>query len=312
MPCSAACSSTRIDVDCVGHVHRSRHDDGGELDRDLRLAGYDVIGNAASLPSYATVTPSGEQSYTWAASTTDPAALQTADGTSRIAACWYSDTSFTVDVNLTDGQTHDLELYFLDWDGNNDGSEASRSDQRRRHRDGTEYRDGLVVPVGRLPEVGGQRERADHDHATWPGPMPCSAACSSIRRRRRPVSTVTGIGSSLNSSIYGQTVTFTATVGSTSGGVPTGSVEFYDGTTDLGSGTALTGSGNSATSTFTTSTLAAGTNASITADLHSDWNFGASSGSMSQTVNPRALTITAAGMNKVYDGTTTATVTLSD
>ena len=25
-------------------------------------------------------------------------------------------TSFTVDVNLADGQTHDLELYFLDWD----------------------------------------------------------------------------------------------------------------------------------------------------------------------------------------------------
>ena len=24
--------------------------------------------------------------------------------------------SFTVDVNLADGQTHDLELYFLDWD----------------------------------------------------------------------------------------------------------------------------------------------------------------------------------------------------
>ncbi len=57
-----------------------------------------------------------QSTYTWAATTTDPRALQTAGGTSRIAACWYSYTSFTVDVNLTDGQTHDLELYFVDWD----------------------------------------------------------------------------------------------------------------------------------------------------------------------------------------------------
>ena len=79
--------------------------------------GYDVIENAVSLPGYATVTPSGESSSTgWPANTTDPRALQTAGGGSRIAACWYSATSFTVDVNLTDGQTHDLELYFLDWD----------------------------------------------------------------------------------------------------------------------------------------------------------------------------------------------------
>ncbi|MGA7502290.1 MAG: hypothetical protein WBX00_36815, partial [Isosphaeraceae bacterium] len=78
--------------------------------------GYDVIGNAASLPGYATVTPAGQTSYTWAASSTDPRALQDAGGTGHIAACWYSASSFTVDVNLTDGQTHDLELYFLDWD----------------------------------------------------------------------------------------------------------------------------------------------------------------------------------------------------
>ena len=54
--------------------------------------------------------------YTWASSTTDPRALQDAGGSGRIAAAWYSSTSFTVDVNMTDGNTHDLELYFLDWD----------------------------------------------------------------------------------------------------------------------------------------------------------------------------------------------------
>ena len=79
--------------------------------------GYDIIENAVSLPSYATVTPSGQSSSTgWPSSTTAPRALQTANGSSRIAACWYSATSFTVDVNLTDDQMHDLALYFLDWD----------------------------------------------------------------------------------------------------------------------------------------------------------------------------------------------------
>ena len=76
--------------------------------------GYEVIGNGTSLPPYATVTPSGQTSYTWASSTAIPGALEDVGGTSRIAACWYSPNSFTVRVNLTDGQTHGLELYFLD------------------------------------------------------------------------------------------------------------------------------------------------------------------------------------------------------
>ena len=88
----------------------------GNWIRTYGSQGYDVIGDAASLPSHATVTPAGQASYTWAASTTDPRALKDASGSGRIAACWYSASSFTVDVNLTDGQTHDLELYFLDWD----------------------------------------------------------------------------------------------------------------------------------------------------------------------------------------------------
>ncbi len=82
--------------------------------------GYDAIGYAASLPSYATVTPSNDTFYTWSSSTTNTSALQNpANPTgSRVAACWYSTNntpSFTINVNITDGQTHDLELYFLDY-----------------------------------------------------------------------------------------------------------------------------------------------------------------------------------------------------
>src|SRR5262249_53320254 len=40
----------------------------------------------------------------------------TAGATDRLAACWYSSTSLSINVNIIDGQTHDLELYFLDWD----------------------------------------------------------------------------------------------------------------------------------------------------------------------------------------------------
>ena len=85
--------------------------------------GYNVIGNAASYPAYAIVMPSGQSTYTWAASTSDPRALQTAGGTGRTAACWFSDAGFSIDVDLTGGQTHALALYAVDWDGHNGRSE---------------------------------------------------------------------------------------------------------------------------------------------------------------------------------------------
>jgi len=78
--------------------------------------GYSIIGNSVSYPSYATVTSSGQSSYTWVYSTSDPRALRYANGSGRIAACWYSNNSFSINVNLTDGQTHNLALYAVDWD----------------------------------------------------------------------------------------------------------------------------------------------------------------------------------------------------
>ena len=77
-------------------------------------AGYDVAGGSESLPSYASVAVDANY-YTWNGNTTDVRAPLTAPGsTSRIAACWCD--SITVDVNLTDGQAHDVSLYLLDWD----------------------------------------------------------------------------------------------------------------------------------------------------------------------------------------------------
>jgi hypothetical protein len=80
-------------------------------------SGYNVISNATSYPSYATVTASRETAYTWSASTSDVRALQKAPpATDRIAATWYSRSSFMIDINLTDGNTHKVSIYALDWD----------------------------------------------------------------------------------------------------------------------------------------------------------------------------------------------------
>ena len=96
-------------------------------------------------------------------------------------------------------------------------------------------------------------------------------------------------------------MTFTATVSDTSGGVPTGSVEFYDGSTDLGPGSALSGSGNSATSTLTTSTLTAGSH-SISAVYTPTGDFAGSSGSLTQTVNTPPATATFHGKDTTTEG----------
>jgi hypothetical protein len=82
--------------------------------------GYHLIGDASSYPSYAQVSANGNSNYVWNSSTDDPRALQEVGSSNRIAACWYGGTSsgqgFTINVSFTDGQTHQLALYLLDWD----------------------------------------------------------------------------------------------------------------------------------------------------------------------------------------------------
>src|SRR4051794_23699215 len=82
--------------------------------------GYGIVNNATKYPSYAHVSTSKATQYTWNPSTTDPRALQKADAkaTDRIASCWYSTSDFSLNVNLTDGKTHQVSLYALDWDTN--------------------------------------------------------------------------------------------------------------------------------------------------------------------------------------------------
>jgi hypothetical protein len=95
--------------------------------------------------------------------------------------------------------------------------------------------------------------------------------------------TTTKLVSSLNPSNFGQALTFTATVIPQQGfykGPPTGTVSFFDGTTNVGN-TQLNSGG---IATLTTSTLAVGTH-SITAAYKGDTNFGNSTSSiLSQVV----------------------------
>jgi uncharacterized repeat protein (TIGR01451 family) len=136
-------------------------------------------------------------------------------------------------------------------------------------------------------------------------------------------STSTSLTSSANPSQFGQSVTFTATVTSAAG-TPTGTVNFKEGATTLGSGT-LNASG---VATFTTSTLTLG-NHSITAEYVASTNFNAStsapvtqvvnkansSTSLTSSVNPsqfgQSVTFTAT-VTSATTGTPTGTVQFKD
>ena len=90
------------------------------------LAPYDVNHPTDSpyskIPGYLIVTITSASIYPWSDGTTDPRALQKppgAGGSGRIAACWFTNGSptYTIDIGVTDGETHRLAMYLLDWDG---------------------------------------------------------------------------------------------------------------------------------------------------------------------------------------------------
>ncbi len=82
--------------------------------------GFVIANDETSIISYATVTFTGTNTWTWANNTSDPRALQVFSGSSgRIASTYYAPTSFTINVNITDSNTHKVALYLLDWDSGN-------------------------------------------------------------------------------------------------------------------------------------------------------------------------------------------------
>jgi Bacterial Ig-like domain (group 3) len=129
-------------------------------------------------------------------------------------------------------------------------------------------------------------------------------------------STTTTLSSSANPSLEGQTVTFTAAVTPASGStVPTGSVNFFDGGTSLGSAS-LSGSGVASLIVPQFGFSAAPMPHSVTAQYSGDLTFtGSTSTALTQTVNPVATSVSLvwspSPANTTQQPTFTVTVTLA-
>ena len=112
---------------------------------------------------------------------------------------------------------------------------------------------------------------------------------------------------------YGQTVTFTATVTVSTaftGSLTGDTVQFFNGTTQVGTGTLTLTSTNTYTSTpFSTTTLQVGTGFTLTATFvpPTGSTVQTSSGSQTFTITPAPLSVTGITVTpKPYDGTATA------
>ncbi len=81
------------------------------------LQGYALVDDATSYPADTQVTLAGTLPWTWQAPTTDVRALQRASGAGRVAATWYNNDTFTIDLNLAAGTAHQVALYSVDWGG---------------------------------------------------------------------------------------------------------------------------------------------------------------------------------------------------
>ncbi|WP_074307747.1 beta strand repeat-containing protein [Singulisphaera sp. GP187] len=95
--------------------------------------------------------------------------------------------------------------------------------------------------------------------------------------------TTTTLSVNPNASVFGQAVVLTSTITSTAAGTPTGTVEFFSGTTSLGTATL-----NNGVATLTTTALPTGVNSAITAVYSGDPTFGTS------TSTARTVTVTKA------------------
>jgi hypothetical protein len=138
------------------------------------------------------------------------------------------------------------------------------------------------------------------------------------------VATTTTIASAPNPSVLGQNVTFTATVVSTTGAIPVGTVTFKKGAVTLGTGT-IDGTGHA---TFSTTALPEGPNnvnavyggstnflGSASANLNQRVNVNASSTALASSVNPsvknQSVTFTAT-VTSATPGVPTGSVTFKD
>jgi hypothetical protein len=82
----------------------------GAWQKQYGADGFSLAQGNQSLPGYSKLTVGGAADYVWARNSLDKRSL---DG---LAACWYSPSQFALDLDLTDGASHQVALYFVDWD----------------------------------------------------------------------------------------------------------------------------------------------------------------------------------------------------
>jgi minor extracellular serine protease Vpr len=117
-----------------------------------------------------------------------------------------------------------------------------------------------------------------------------SSASSGVTQTVFPATSSTTLTSSLSVSTFGQSITFTASVTPQYGGSATGSVNFYDGTTGLGSGTVTAN-----TASLSTGALSAGAH-SLHAVYQGDSNIdGSTSNTVSEVVSKASTTTKVVG-----------------
>ncbi len=145
--------------------------------------------------------------------------------------------------------------------------------------------------------------------ATYGGDSNFNTSTNTTSQTVNKADSTATLTSAPNPSVFGQSVTFTATVSASApgAGTPTGVVTFTEGATTLGAGTLSGGA-----ATFSTSSLVVGAH-TITATYGSDNNFNASSGATTQTVEraSTATALTSAPNPTVFGQSVTFTATIS-
>jgi hypothetical protein len=146
--------------------------------------------------------------------------------------------------------------------------------------------------------------------AVYNGDTSCTASSGSITETLKQIATTTAVTASSNTSVFGQPVTFSATVKAVTptAGTPEGTVTFSAGGTVLGTATLAGG-----TASINTSTLAVGSH-TVTASYGGNASFKTSNGSMRQKTEPAATVVaitasanpTAAGQAVTFTATVTA------
>jgi X-X-X-Leu-X-X-Gly heptad repeat protein len=276
------------------------------------------------------------------ASTNPPQESVPSNSTSAIPTCTPTSTSVASSVNPS---TFGQSVTFTATVANTSGNTATPTGSVQFSVDGMAF--GVPVPLSGSEAavtaasaaiatltVSGSPHTINAVYRNTDGGF--SGSSGTLSQTVNPAPTSTTVASSVNPSIYGQSITFTATVANTAGAgistaTPTGSFQFYVDGAAVGAAAPLSGSGarataaSGATATLTVSGLPHTIKAVYT---NTDGNFSVSSGTLSpgQTVNPaptfptvtssvnpstvgQSVTFTATVANTAGAGISTATPT---